>query len=393
VKILQLHNRHASRGGADDVMDEEREILTRAGHEVEQYVQRATADIADKPVQQAISAVWNRAVTADLDERIDRFRPDVVHVHTPFPLMSPAVFRTAHRRRCATVATCHSYRYSCIKGTLLRDGGICEDCVGSRLKISGVRHHCYHESTAASLAMTTSLVLHHRIHTFTAHVDRFIALTSFARELLIRDGIPADNVVVKPNMVPDPGPQLSVTPRSGYVAFIGRLVEEKGIRTLLEAWRFVSPGSRLLIAGDGPLRPLVEAAAAEGRGVEYLGWLTNDGVSDLLSHASLLAFCSEWYEGAPLTLLRSLAAGTPVICSGLENISAGIVPHGAGVSFRTGNPASLAEAVSSALADRSWLVDAGRRARQTYLAHHTPEATLEALERIYVEARGRVDSP
>jgi glycosyltransferase involved in cell wall biosynthesis len=392
VRILQLHNRHASRGGADDVMDEERDILGRAGHEVDQFVVRATADMPGKPVEQALSAVWNRAATAELGQRIDRFRPDVVHVHTPFPLMSPAVFRTAHRRGCATVTTCHSYRYSCIKGTLLRDGAICEDCVGSRLKSPGVRHRCYHDSLAASLALTTSLVLHSRLGTFTAHVDRFIALTGFARDLLIRDGIPANNVVVKPNMVPDPGPGLSATPRRGYVAFIGRLVEEKGVRTLLKAWRSVKPGTRLLIAGDGPLRPLVEAAAAENRGVEYLGWLTNDEVSDLLAQASLLVFCSEWYEGAPLTLLRSLAAGTPVLCSDLENISAGVVPHGAGWSFRTGDPGSLAAAVEAALSDRPLLVEAGKRARETYLAYHTPQATLEALERIYAEARGRSNS-
>lgn len=387
MRVLQLHNRHASRGGADDVMDEEREVLSGAGHEVEQYVLRATAEMQSKPVANALSAVWNRSACAELGRRIDRFRPDVVHVHTPFPLMSPAVFRTAHRRGCATVTTCHSYRYSCIKGTLLRDEAICEACVGSTWKSAGVRHRCYHDSAAASVALTTSLVLHRRLRTFDTQVDRFITLTAFARDLLIRDGIPADRVVVKPNMVADPGPQLSVTPRKGYVAFIGRLVEEKGIRTLLEAWQTIGSSTRLLIAGDGPLRPLVESAASEGRGVEFLGWLPSKGVDDLLAGASLLVFCSEWYEGAPLTLLRSLAAGTPVICSDLDNISSGVVPHGAGSSFRTGDASSLAAAVTAALNDRPWLEEAGKSARKTYLAHHTPKATLEALERIYAEAR------
>jgi len=390
VRVLQLHNRHSSRGGADDVMDQERTVLAGAGHDVEQYVVQPASESSGGSLSQALAAVWNRDVTSELARLIDAFHPQVVHVHTPFPVMSPAVFRTAHRRGCATVATCHSYRYSCIKGTLLRAGSICEDCVGSRLKSAGVRHRCYHDSTAASLALTTSLVLHRGLGTFDHHVDRFITLTEFTRQLLVRDGIAEQQVVVKPNMSPDPGPQARSTRRLGYVAFIGRLVEEKGIRTLLAAWRSAPAGARLRIAGDGPLRPLVERAVTEGVDVDYLGWVDEAGIKHLVEHASLLVIPSEWYEaGPPLAMLRALAAGTPVLCSNLDNICGPVIDHGAGASFQTGDPASLAAAVTTALGDPDALARASERAREIYLTHHTPQATLDALEQIYADVLRR----
>ncbi len=126
-------------------------------------------------------------------------------MHTPFPLMSPAVFRAARAAGVPAVTTLHSYRYSCVVGTCVRDGAICEDCVGSKTKLAGVRHACYHDSRPATAALTLSLGLHRAIGTFDHCVSRYLTLTEFSRQLLIRDGFPADKIVVKPNSVPDPG--------------------------------------------------------------------------------------------------------------------------------------------------------------------------------------------
>ncbi len=358
-------------------------MLVSAGHTVEQYFLEPASPRRMSTMRQSVDAIWNVAASRELERRIKDFEPDVVHVHTPFPLLSPAVFRTISHLGCPAVTTVHSYRYSCIVGTCLRDGSPCEDCVGKTFKLPGIRHRCYHSSFGASTALTLSLATHRTIGTFERHVARFITLTDFAAELLVRDGIPADHVVVKPNSVEDPGTPKLREGSPGFALYAGRLVEEKGIRTLLAAWRAVGNELPLKVAGDGPLRRLVEEEAATNPAIDFLGWVEEDAMSELLSSADMLVFPSEWYEAQPLIILRAFATGTPVVCSDLENISAQVLRAGAGVAFQTRDSESLARSVLKLTSDPGGLSQMRANARAAYEAFHTPAKSLEGLERIY----------
>jgi len=386
-----VHNRHETRGGADEVVDQERDLLVDAGHVVDQYLLEPASADRRGAVNMAVSAVWNRTVVAELEARVADFDPDVIHVHTPFPLMSPAALRVGHRTGRPTVTTAHSFRYACIAGTCLRDGLRCESCVGSGLKLAGVRHACYHDSRAASAALTVSLVGHRAMGTFSRSVDRFITLTAFARDLLVRDGFPAERITVKPNSVPDPGSPVPPSLRAPYALFAGRLVAEKGIQTLLTAWQHRPGGLDLYLAGDGPLRSMVDAEAARNPAIRVLGWCEAQRLAQLQAEATLTVVPSEWYEaGPPLVLLQALACGTPVVCSDLENICSPVVVGQAGFAFRTGDARALADAVQAVVGSpdeppgeaRAWL---GDHARRRYLDEFTPAASLHSLERIYAE--------
>lgn len=387
MRVLQLHNRQAGTGGADMVVDAEAGVLRRAGHDVEQSFVPAAHTIERSSVGLAVDAVWNRSVYAEVGARIAEFHPDVVHVHTPFPTASPAVFRAATRAGCATVTTSHSFRYSCVVGTCLRAGSICEDCVGSTLKLAGIRHRCYHESAAGSAALTASLVGHRMAGTFKRHVDRFITLTPFAKQLMVRDGIDAAQIEVKANLVPDRGTPLAEVDREPYAVFVGRLVEEKGIETLLSAWRSVRSGLDLVVIGNGPLEDRVQAAARENPAIRVRGWLSPDEVHEVQRRAALTIVPSEWYEaGPPLVLLESLSAGTPVVASSLENISSTLLEAQAGRTFTTGDGKALATTVDEMTVDGRWTpttAQMAQHARRLYLRDHTEKATLSALERIY----------
>jgi len=383
VRILQLHNLHKASGGALHVLEQEAELLSDGGHTVDQLLEPAAEESGLGPVAMGMAAVWNRSTVRMLEQRIEAFDPDVVHVHTPFPIQSPAVFRVAHQMGRATVTTVHGYRYSCVGGICLRGGKPCEDCVGSSLKLAGVRHRCYHDSLGASAALTLSLVGHRVLGTFANHIDRYIALTGFGRDLLIRDGFPAEKIVVKPNAVPDPGAPVPQDARGGYALFVGRLVEEKGIRTLLEAWRSVGPGLDLYIAGDGPMRALVDEAAADNPALQVLGWCDADRVAELQARASVTLVPSEWYEAGPLVILQALAAGTPVLTSDLPNLCDSLLEHGAGRSFVTADPASLAAVATEMLTNEPERAKLGVRARALYELQHTPAGALESLESIY----------
>lgn len=384
MRVLQLHNHHESLGGAMEVLAHEAVVLSSGGHEVRTFTLPPASELGLGPVRAGLKAVWNVETCRDVESEIRAFRPDVVHVHTPFPLMSPAVFRTAHGLGVPTVTTLHSYRYSCIAATCHRDGHVCEDCVGKRLKLPGLQHRCYHDSVGASAALTISLSLHRSIGTFHRSVDRFLTLTGFSRQLLIRDGIPADKVAVKPNSVPDPGPVPRAPSEQRYVAFAGRLMDIKGVHTLLDAWARADHGElQLRIAGDGPLRELVEERSREDPSMTYLGWLGETEVFELMSGAEAVLVPSEWYEGLPLVILRSLAVGTPVIVSDLENISAELLEDDAGAAFAVGEPASLAQMLTGvAQQPESWQ---RRRAlaRKSYDQRYSPSADLRKLEAVY----------
>lgn len=388
MRVLQLHNHHQSKGGAMEVLAHEAELLVGGGHAVEQYTLAATEELGLSAVRAGLKAIWNVEASREVTRRIAAFRPDIVHVHTPFPLMSPAVFRAAARAGVPAVTTVHSYRWSCIAATCFRDGSICEDCVGSRLKLAGVRHRCYHDSLGGSAALTAGLVLHRGIGTLRT-IDRFITLTGFAKDLLVRDGVPAHQIVVKPNTVADPGLAGEPDPEDPYVAFVGRFLPVKGLQTLLDAWSGVRPGLTLRLAGDGELRGLVDERAAADPSIENLGWRTEAEVGALMGGARAVVVPSEWYEaGVPLVVLRALAAGTPVVVSDLENMCAEVVLDDTGRTFDVGSAGSLRAVLDDLVADPQRWQERRPRARESYLRRYSPSGGLERLLAVYRDALG-----
>lgn len=382
------HNRQLARGGADVVYEREVEHLVARGHQVERFEVTNHDLEAVGRAGAGMRAVWNAAAVRDLTVLFRRFAPDVLHVHTPFPLMSPAVFRVARRLGVATVTTVHGYRYSCPAGTLLRDGRPCRSCVGRRIKLPAVIHGCYHDSRVASAAVGGGLSFHHLIGTLPGAIDRYLALTAFGRDQLIADGVPASKVVVRPNFVLDPGPPR--IRRDGHLLFAGRLTEEKGVATLVEAWRGYSGSMRLVVVGDGPLRPLVDALARRDPRVTVTGWLTPGEVLGWVALAEALVFPSEWPEALPLVVLEAFAAGTPVVASDLDNVGELVEPGSSGWRFRAGDPGDLTRVLGLVEGAHRGPLRAGSRA--CFEARYHPDPVMDQLESIYAEvvARTRV---
>jgi len=385
MRILQAHNHHAAKGGAMEVLAHERELLLDAGHQVEQYTLPAAEDLGLTGLRAGAKAVWNREAARDVGALVRSFRADVFHVHTPFPLMSPSVFRAAHAAGVPAVTTLHSYRYSCVVGTCVRDGHICEDCVGKKLKLPGVVHKCYHDSRGASAALTLGLDVHRAVGTFHRAVTRYLTLTEFSRKLMIRDGYPAERILVKPNSVPDPGYRAEPTSDERRVVFAGRLIDLKGVTTLLDAWQRTPTGMTLVIAGDGELRPLVEERAAADPSIRFVGWVQEQEVTDLMASAELVVVPSQWYEGAPLVILRSLGVGTPVLVSDLENLSTEVLEDEVGWTFTTGDSTDLADKLTGFVADPARARDIRARARASYDRRYSPKEDIGRLESVYAE--------
>jgi glycosyltransferase involved in cell wall biosynthesis len=384
VKVVIAHNRYreAIPSGENVIVDLEIAQLTAAGVEVLPF-QRSSDSIGELPLAQKallpISPIYGWQAQHDLADLIREHRPDLVHLHNPYPLLSPWVVKTAHSLGVPVVQTVHNYRQVCSSGLYFRDGHMCHDCRGKAFGLPGVVHRCYRGSVLQSALMATTLAVHRPTW---KSVDRFIALTGAIADHLRDYGIPDERIVIKPNGIPDPG--VATAPGDGFL-YAARLSPEKGLGLLLDAWRRHPDGSlgHLRIAGDGELRPLAEATAAERADVTYLGVLDRAGMAAAREAAAVVVAVPTWHDVLPTVILEALAGGRPVLGTAVGGIAylLGVdSPQPAAGWIVEPDAAALAAALPTARAQAHAL---GRTARERYLSTFHPDVVTRQLIDIY----------
>jgi glycosyltransferase involved in cell wall biosynthesis len=381
VKVLIAHNQYQQPGGEDQVFAAEAALLEARDHQVMRY-RVHNEQVADmNHLNLAKTTLWNSSSYRDIRSFIRRERPQVAHFHNTLPLISPAAYHAAAAEGVPVVQTLHNYRLICPGGLLFRSGRVCEDCLGKVLPWPAGAHACYRQSRAATGAVAAMLVVHRALRTWTEKVGVYIALTDFARGKFIDGGLPAEAIVVKPNFIhPDPGPGKG---RGEYMLFVGRLSQEKGIDTLLEAWEKFGGKVPLRIVGDGPLAPKVAEAAERLGKVEWLGRQPKERVLALMKDARALLFPSVCYENAPMVIAEAYAVGLPVIASYLGGMSS-LICHGrTGLHFRPGDPKDLSDKVEWSLEHPAEFERMRGGARAEFEAKYTAEENYRMLMEIY----------
>lgn len=382
--VVVCHNFYQRPGGEDEVFRAETRLLSSRGHQVVTYTAENETIRGASRLEVAGRTLWNRTVYRELRGLFRRYRPEVAHFHNTFPLISPAAYYAARAEGVPVVQTLHNFRLGCPNALLFRRGRVCESCLGRAVPWPGVVYACYRDSRAATAVTAGMLGVHRALGTWSRCVDRYVALTSFARERFIAAGLPAHRIVVKPNfMFPDPGVGQH---RGGYGLFVGRLSPEKGLETLLQAWERIGDRFTLKIVGDGPLAGLLEEPSS---GVEWLRWRSRDEVLALMKEAAFLVLPSEWYENFPMTLVEAFATGLPVIGSRLGSLAELIRDGETGRCFQPGNSADLAASLEWAIAHPMRLEVQGRVAREEFETRYTADRNYEMLTRIYASARER----
>jgi glycosyltransferase involved in cell wall biosynthesis len=378
MKVVVAHNRYSSAqpSGENTVVDAEIAQLTAAGVEVVPFL-RSSDEIGALPAAQKallpVSPIVAPRAVRELRALIRSERPDVLHLHNPYPLLSPWVVRTAHAHGLPVVQTVHNYRQVCAPGLYFRDGHVCHDCRGRAFPLPAVIHACYRGSRAQSAVMATALTVHRGTW---RSVDRYIALTDAIAAHLRDYGIPDERLVVKPNALTDPGPPPPLG--TGFL-YLSRLSAEKGLELLLEAWKRHPVGALrpLRIAGDGPLRAVAEAAAQERSDVVFLGPQTHEGVRAAMRDSAVLLAPSTWHDVLPTVILEALAAGRPVLGTNL-----GGIPYLVGDAGWT-VPATV-DGLSAALTvAAAQAPEIAPRARARYESTFTPELLTGRLIEVY----------
>ncbi|WP_125262474.1 glycosyltransferase [Streptomyces alboflavus] len=388
MHVLVVHNRYSSAqpSGENRVVDEEAGLLRAAGHRVDVF-ERRSDDIAARSLLGKVAVPllvpWNPAVRSELAARLRADRPDVVHVHNVFPLLSPAVIAACADAGVPVVATLHNYTQVCPPGTLHRDGKACTECVGSKVSLPAVRHGCYRDSRLATVPLAVSLAVNRR--RWWSGVERFFCISAAQRDVLVRSGMPAERLAVKHNFVPDPGAR-----RAGpgeHVLFLGRLAEAKGVGLLMTAWDEIAAsggvGVPLVLAGAGPLERQV-ADWAKGRDdVRYLGLRSPEECRETVARSVAVVAPSMAMETFGLVVAEAMAAGVPAVAAGHGAFVELVEDGGTGLLHEPGDASSLASRIRRITAGRDLNREMGKAARRRYERNFSPAVGLERLEEGY----------
>jgi glycosyltransferase involved in cell wall biosynthesis len=391
MRILQVHNRHRSNspGGEDRVVDQEAAALVVRGHVVERF-ERANDDIdhwsSGRKALLPARVLWANDARRELAKTIRQARPDVVHVHNTFPLISPSVLLACRTAEVPAVVTVHNYRMICPSGELFREESVCRDCVG-RFPLPAIRHGCYHGSHLESLPAAAALVAHRRV--WRTIPSAYVFISNAQRRQFMSLRLPESRVFVKTNLIPatELGP---VTPRQ-IVLYAGRLTPSKGINVLLTAWdRYTAanPMGRLglVIAGSGPLAERVAAWASSRTSVEVTGLLSRRECATLTASARAVIVPSTWEEGFGLIAVEAMAAGVPPVASARGAFPELIEHRVDGVLFDAGDAQRLAQIFAEIDEFPERYASYGRAARRTYERRFDPNTNVEQLLDIYAFA-------
>jgi len=389
MRVLLVHGRYRSvaPSGENHVVDQEAAALSGAGHQVELF-QRHSDDIAGWSLARKAAvparSLWNGEVRRELARLLERSRPDVVHVHNTFPLISPSVLYACRDSGVPVVATLHNYKLVCASGDFFREGAPCHDCAGG-YGAAALAHGCYRGSRVATTPVVAGLALHRSA--WQELVSAFIFISASQRDLLRDLHLPEDRSFVKHNFVRTVAAAERTRPEH-LVVHLGRLDAAKGAPFLMQAWdafRARHPESplRLAVAGGGPLEGEVRAWGNRHPSVDVVGLLAPEEAERLLRRALVAVVPSQWEETFGLVAIEAMAAGVAPVAPERGSFPELVTDGVDGALFAPGDPGALARVLHDADEHPERYVELGRRGRATYEERFRAGTNLEQLLDIY----------
>jgi glycosyltransferase involved in cell wall biosynthesis len=378
VRILFIHTFYKLPGGEDAVVQNEIDLLREAGHEVDLL----SFNNAGGALLKLLLMPYNVLAAKHTKDRLKVFRPDIVHIHNLHFAASAAVIRTIKRAKIPMVMTVHNYRLLCPSASLYFDDRLFLDSLHVAFPWEAIKKGVYQNSKIITFWLSLSNHLHRKIGTWKM-VDRYIFLAEHSRQLFLESSFDLDlqRTAIKPNFTPDQ--TIAEKPSvDTYFLYVGRLTEEKGVMTLLQA--FAGTRTWLKIAGMGPLEKTVKDYANFNDNIEYLGQQTRMEISTLLDKASAVIFPSLWYETFGMIVSESFAKAVPVIASDLGNMKILVTDGYNGKTFATGDPTALRNCIEDLVktsAEEQKLLR--KNARATYELNYSPESNLKKIIEIY----------
>lgn len=385
MRVLLVHNfyRTAAPSGEDIAYNNDKRMLQSGGVELDTY-EKFNDDLVTlnhvAKLKLGISNSWSKESFREISAKLRAYKPDIVHFHNTFPQITPSGYAACKELNIPVIQTLHNFRLLCANALLLREGKVCELCISGSM-ISALRYRCYRNSLAATASQVICLKRNRYNGSYANNVALYITLTKFAEKKFLEAGFPAEKIITRPNFLPiPPAPKSN---KENYAIFVGRITEEKGVYTLLRAWRKIS-NLELRVVGDGELLPESKKYADDNNiNVKFMGYLSRDKVISAIQDAKFMILPSECYEGFPISLLEAYACGTPLIVSNIGGQSEIIRDGITGRLFSVGDSDDLAEKCMELFRNKDLLNKLRKNARAEFDRKYTQESVLDQTLNIY----------
>lgn len=390
MKILAIHNFHrkGSASGDDQVYKSETELLEKNGHTVIRYTvcndQFDNTGVIGK-IKMTLGMLWSFKNYAQVRKLCNEEKPDIVHVHTFFPLLSPSILYAAKRSKTKVVATLHDTRFICPCSTSLRNMKLCNECGDGRY-FRMIKYKCFKNSGIMS-AIVAFIFKYHRVRkSFYNKIDKYICLNDNQIRLLKEIGFDEDKIVKKYNFVPDNKDELEIINKPDipqkYVVFYGRIGEEKGIRILMKIWDQIT-NIPLVVMGGGPLEIEFKKWAKGKENVYFLGYTEHNKCLSIVRNAEFVVFPSIWYEGCSMVEIETMSMGRGLVATDLGFTVEAVQNGYNGYKIPLNDIDGFVQKIRELWGNPKLCDKIGANARLEYEHKYTPESNYNQLITIY----------
>jgi glycosyltransferase involved in cell wall biosynthesis len=414
MKVLMVNSFHYLRGGAERCCFDLSALLEANGHRVIPFSMRHPRNVPTPYDDYFVSAIdfptelakpglgpklnvaervlYSREARRQIERLVADTKPDLVHIHGFIHEMSTSILPALKKAGLPVVQTLHDYKIVCPNTTFISNEAVCERCRGHRYYNIAL-HRCKRDSRVASVLAGAEMYFHELFRLYEPNIDLFISPSAFLADKVRQHGIDTPIVTI-PNFIDPAQFQPSYEPE-GYFLYAGRLARPKGILTLLEATRRLDPTAELRIAGAGELEAELRQFVADHglSNVRFLGHLDTAELTRTMQRALATVQPSEWYENYSMTVIESLACGTPVIGAAIGGIPEQIRDGVNGLLFAPGDAAQLADKMGHLLARRDLAIDMGLAGRRQIETINGPAAHYEQTLRVYEHLAPRPTAP
>lgn len=390
MKILAIHNFHrkGSASGDDQVFKNETELLERHGIEVIRYT--VSNDDFDNlgvigKIKLTLGMLWSFKNYKNVKRIIEKEKPDIVHIHTFFPLLSPSILYASKRSADKVAATLHDTRFVCPCATSLRGTELCNECGDGRY-FRMCKYKCFKNSYFQSLIVAFIFKYHRYKKSFYKQIDKYICLNDNQINLLKNIGFCSDKIIKKYNFVSDAEANLQPKKIRGipekYVVFYGRIGEEKGIRILMDIWNRITD-IPIVVMGGGPLEEEFSLWAEKKENVYFLGYTQHEKCLNIVKCSEFVLFPSIWYEGCSMVEIEAESLGKAIIATDLGFSTEAIENGVNGYKIKLGDVEGFTETIKKLWNDPVACRNLGVNARLSYESRYLPEDNFQQLIKIY----------
>ena len=398
--LLSINNYYYRRGGSEAVYFEHNRLFEHAGWEVVPFSMQNSQNqpsewskhfVSDtegggRPspiakISRALAAVYSTEAARRIRGLLSLVRPQVAHAHNIYHHLSPSILVELRRQNIPVVLTLHDLKLACPAYKMFTQDEVCEDCRGGALR-NVIKNRCIKNSAAMSALVWLESTVHKALDLYANNVTRFVVPSRFFLAKFKEWGIDTSRFVHIPNSIDVDSLVPYGTPGDAFV-YLGRLVPEKGVATLIRA--AAQARVRLRIIGTGSEEAALRKLAAElGGDVEFTGYLTGEALRSAILSARAVVVPSEWYENAPISVMEASALGRPVIGADIGGIPELIRPGETGFVFTSGSVDSLVDTLTRVnRMPTAALGSMGMAGRQWMKADFSPAAYRDRMMALY----------